>query len=179
MPDTAVPTLTAPPAVIAALLEGEQIVDLRPELSRGGPPEGARRFWLRPDPAAAPALKPAYRRARELSTPDDGPGPGRIRIDGWAELAGAGTAVLDDQAQEALNGKTILDLDALAGSEVRVLALRVHRLVEPLTVPADDLAPLPADPAAGPPSQPALSDTAFGARYNGLANGLPGGLRQP
>lgn len=179
MPDTAVPTLTAPTAVINALLEGEQIVDLRLERSADRPPEGARRVWLRPDPGAASALKPAYRRAWELSTHDDEAGPGQVRIDGWAELAGGAATVLDEKAREALNGKTILDLDALAGAEVRVLALRVHRLVEPLTVPAGDLAGLPADPAAGPPSEPALSDTAFQARYNGLANALPGGLTPP
>jgi len=39
-----------------------------------------------------------------------------------------------------------------------------------------DLAKLPADPAAGPPSELALSDTAVQARYKGLANALPGGL---
>ena len=179
MPDTAVPTLTAPTAVINALLEGEQIVDLRLEPSGDGPPEGARRVWLRPDPGATSALKPAYRRAWELSTQHDEGGPGRVRIAGWAELAGDATTVLDDKAREALNGKTILDLDALAGSEVRVLALRVHRLVEPLTMAGDDLAGLPPDPAAGPPSEPALSDTAFQARYNGLANALPRGLTAP
>ena len=177
MPDIAVPTLTAPAAVVDALLEGEQIVDLRLEPPAGRPPEGTRRFWLRADPDAAPALKPAYRRARELSTHDDDDAPGRVRIDGWVELAGSGATVIDDKAREALDGKTILDLDALAGREVRVLALRAHRLVEPLAVPPGDVGGLPADPAAGPPSEPALSDTAFEARYTGLANALPGGLR--
>jgi hypothetical protein len=175
VPDIAVPTLTSPAAVVDALLEGEQIVDLRLEPPAGGPPEGARRFWLRADPDAAPALKPAYRRARELSTHDDAE-PGRVRIDGWVELAGSGATVMDDKAREALDGKTILDLHALAGREVRVLALRAHRLVEPLAVPPGDVAGLPADPAAGPPSEPALSDTAFEARYTGLANAVPGGL---
>ena len=80
--------------------------------------------------------------------------------------------MLDDKAREALNGKTILALDPLDGQEVLVLALRAHRLVEPLTVP-DDLAGLPADPADGPPSEPALSDKAFEARYNGSTAASP------
>ena len=127
------------------------------------------------DPGADPELKPAYQRARELSLPDEGAGPGQVRIDGWAELAGTGTTVLDDKARDALNGKTILALEPLAGQEVLVLALRARRLVEPLTVP-DDLAGLPADPAAGPPSEPAMSDKAFEARYKGSNGSLPGGL---
>jgi hypothetical protein len=174
---TAVPTLTAPAAVIDALLEGEQVIDLRLQPDAGGPPEGVTRFWLRADPGATPELKAAYRRARELSLPDEGAGPGRVRIDGWAELAGRATTVVDDQAMDALNGKTILALDPFAGREVRVLALRAHRLVEPVTVPEADLGGLPADPADGPPSESALSDAAFQARYNGLARALPGGLQ--
>ena len=178
MTDTAVPTLTLPGRIVQALLAGEQVIDLRPQPDAGGPPAGATRFWLRPDPGAEPELKPAYQRARELSLPDDGPGAGQVRIDGWAELAASGTAVVDDEVREALNGKTILALDALAGQEVLVLALRAHRLVEPLTA-ADDLSGLPADPAEGPPTEPALSETAFRARYGGLLDALPGGLKPP
>ena len=174
MTDTAAPTLFVPRRVIQALLAGEQIVDLRRQPDAGGPPAGAR-FWLVADPGADPELKPAYQRARELSLPDDGPGPGKVRIDGWAELAGTATTVLDDKARDALNGKTILALEPLAGQEVILLALRAHRLVEPLTVP-DDLAGLPADPGVGPPGEPAMSDTAFEARYNGVNGSLPGGL---
>ena len=177
MTDAAVPTLTAPAPVIDALLEGEQVIDLRPQPDAGGPPEGVTRFWLRADPGAAPELKAAYRRARELSLPDEGAGPGRVRIDGWAELTGTAITVVDDAAREALNGKTILALEPFAGREVRLLALRAHRLVEPVTVAEGDLAGLPADPADGPPSEPALSDAAFEARYNGVANALRGGLK--
>ena len=179
MSDTAVPVLSAPGPVIDALLEGEQVIDLRLEPDAGALPEGTTRFWLRADPGAAPVLKAAYRRARELSLADEGAAPGRIRIDGWAELAGAATTVVDDRTREALNGKTILDLDPLSGREVTVLALRAHRLAEPAVVPEADLGGLPPDPAAGPPSEPALSDEAFRARYNGLANTLPGGLTPP
>jgi hypothetical protein len=63
-----------------------------------------------------------------------------------------------------------------------VLALRVHRLLEPLTVPWQEryggctswveLDGLPDDPAAVP-SEPALSDAAFGARLDGSVDALP------
>jgi hypothetical protein len=177
--ETAVPTLNLPERVIQALLAGEQVIDLRRQPDEGGPPTGATRFWLRADPAADPELKPAYQRARELSSPGHGPDPGQVRIDGWAELAGVGAAVVDDQSKEALNGKTILALDPLVGQQVLVLALRAHRLVEPVTVPEGDLGQLPADPAEGPPSEPALSEMAFRARYGGLLDALPGGLKRP
>ena len=167
MTDAAVPTLTVPGRIAQALLAGEQVIDLRLQPADGGPPPGATRFWLRADPGAQPELKPAYQRARELSLPADEVEPGQVRIDGWAELAGTATTVVDDQTAEALNGKTILALDALAGQEVLVLALRAHRLVEPVTVP-DDLSGLPADPAEGPPSRAGL-----------VGDGLPGPLRRP
>lgn len=137
MTDAAVPTLTLPGRIVQALLAGEQVIDLRPQPDTGGPPAGATRFWLRPDPGAEPELKPAYQRARALSLPDEDAGPGQVRIDGWAELAASATTLVDDQAREALDGKTILALDPMAGQEVLVLALRAHRLVEPVTVPDD------------------------------------------
>lgn len=174
MTDAAAPTLTLPGRVIQALLAGEQVVDLR-RRGDGGPPPGAGRFWLVADAAANPELKPAYQRARDLSLPDEGAGPGKVRIDGWAELAGMATAVIDEKAKEALNGKTVLALDPFAGQEVLLLALRAHRLTEPVTVP-EDLTGLPANPAEGPPSEPALSDKAFEARYNGVNGSVPGGL---
>ena len=178
MTAAAVPALTLPGRVVQALLAGEQVVDLRRQPDDGGPPAGATRFWLVADPAAEPQLKPAYQRAKELSLPDEGAGPGRVRVDGWAELAGTATTVVDDNVQEALDGKTILALDPLAGQEVLVLALRAHRLVEPATVP-EDLAGLPADPADGPASEPALSEGAFRARFNGVDGALPGGITRP
>jgi hypothetical protein len=180
VPDTAVPTLTVPGRVIQALLAGEQVIDLRRHPADGGPPAGATRFWLQADPAADPELKPAYQRARELSVPDDEPpGPEQIRIDGWAELTGTATTVVDEAAKEILDGKTILALEPYTGQEVLLLALRAYRLVEPATVPAADLAGLPADPATGPASEPALSDGAFEARFNGLRNAMPGGFVPP
>jgi hypothetical protein len=179
VPDAAVPTLTAPAPVIDALLAGEQVIDLRVQPGAGGLPEGVTRVWLRADPDAAPELKAAYRRARELSLPDEGAAPGQVRVDGWAELVGRATTRLDDQSKAALDGKTVLALDPLAGQEVLVLALRAHRLVEPATVSATDLGGLPSDPADGPASEPALSEAAFQARLNGVASALPGGLTPP
>lgn len=175
--DAAAPALTVPARVLQALLAGEQIIDLRPADSPALA-TGATRFWLRADSGAEPRLKPAYERARELSLPDEDAGGGQVRIDGWAELKGSATTVVDDRAREALNGKTILALEALDGQEVLVLALRAHRLAEPVTVP-EDLAGLPTDPAGGPSSEPALSDQAFRARYGGLLDALPGGLKPP
>jgi hypothetical protein len=171
-----VPTLSLPGVVVRALLEGEQVADLR--LPTAGPsPTDLRRFWLLPK-GDEPALKPAYRRARELSLPEEPPPAGQVRIEGWAELVGRATTGLDPERVAALNSKSVLDLDALAtaadGAEVEVLALRAHRLVEPLIVPAD-LSGLPADPS-GEKSEVVLSDVAFEARLKGLADALPAGL---
>jgi hypothetical protein len=173
---TGVPTLSLPGVVIRALLQGEQVADLRLP-GTGRPPPDLRRFWLAPD-GDDPALKPAYRRARELSLPDEPPPAGQIRIEGWAELVGRATTGLDAERVAALNSKSVLDLDALAaaagGGDVEVLALRAHRLVEPLVVPAD-LSGLPPDPS-GEKSEVVLSDVAFEARLKGLVDALPTGL---
>ena len=178
MTDAAVPALTLPAPVVNALLEGEVVIDLRLQPDAGGPPAGATRFWLRADPDAEPELKPAYREARRLSLPDAGAGPGQVRIDGWAELRGTATTVIDEATADGLNGKTVLALGPFEGREVLVLALRAHRLVEPVTARAD-LAGLPADPADGPPSEPALSETAFDARRLGVENALPAAFERP
>jgi hypothetical protein len=171
----AAPVLNLPGAVIRALVTGEQVADFR--LPGSSPPPDGRRFWLAPD-GSRPELKAAYRRARELSLPEEEPPPGQVRIDGWAELVGRTTTGIDADRIAALNSKTVLDLDALAraaaNGEITVLALRAHRLVEPLTVDAD-LAGLPADPSTEK-TEVALSDIAFDARLKGLADALPGGL---
>lgn len=173
MEPTGVRALSLPGAVVRALLEGEQVADLRLP-SAGGPPPDLRRFWLVPD-GDEPALKPAYRRARELSLPEEPPPAGQVRIEGWADLVGRATTGLDGERVAALNSKSVLDLDALAqtagGADVEVLALRAHRLVEPVTVPAD-LSGLPPDPS-GEKSEVVLSDVAFEARLKGLVDALP------
>ena len=176
MESSAAPTLSVPGSVVRALLAGEQVADLRLP-GTGGPPAGRRRFWLAPN-GDDPDLKAAYRRARELSLPEEPPPAGEVRIEGWAELVGTASTGLDPDRVAALNSKTVLDLDALtrdaAGGEVTVLALRAHRLVDPLTVPVE-LSGLPPEPG-GEPSEVVLSDVAFEARLKGLVDALPKGL---
>lgn len=155
------PILLTEPAVLRSLLEGEGIVDVRP-LGAGAP--AGTRFWLR---AGGPplTLKPAYRiLAERFPAGDDQDGQA---VAGWAELAGSGQIRLDEAAIDALNGKTVVDLSALAGTDVVVLALRTHLLAEPAAVDS-----LPAEPA-GVPSVPALSDGAFEAKLKGLAASVP------
>ena len=177
MEAAAAPALPVPGVVVRALLTGEQVTDLR--LPGAGEPPRGRRFWLAPN-GDEPDLKPAYRRARELSLPEEPPPAGQVRIEGWAELVGRATTTLDAERVAALGSKSVLDLDALAQAagdgEVTVLALRAHRLVEPLTVPTD-LSGLPAPEAQ--PSEAALSDVAFDARLKGLVDALGGKLDSP
>ena len=69
-----------------------------------------------------------------------------------------------------------------------MLALRAYRLAEPVVVPFReeyggctswvDLDGLPADPASAP-SEPALSDGAFEARFGFATNDLPNGFEEP
>lgn len=160
MTSTAVPTLSTAPSVVRALLEGEIVVDVRPA---GAPvPAVGAKLWLTPE-AGDPELKPAYRAARAISTADLGP----ETVLGWAELVAAGTATLDADRLSALDGKTVVALGALAGTDVVVLTLRAHRLAEPLAA-----ADLPPDPTA-PPSVPALSPGAFAAKRQSVADALP------
>ena len=152
------------------------MVDLRPQPEAGGLPAGASRLWLHPAPGEPP-LKPAYRLARQLSIPDEEPPPGQVRIEGWAEVVGTAATRLDSEQLSALDSKTVLALGDLAGRDVLVVALRAHRLPEPVTVPADDLSGLP-DLAALSPA-PTLSDVAFDARLKGVEGALRGGLSRP
>lgn len=176
MEPASVPALDLPGAVIRALVAGEQVAHLRPA-GASGVPAGATRFWLRPN-GDEPVLKSAYRRARDLSQPEEPAPSGQVRIEGWAEISGRGTVRLDPERVAALSSKSVLDLEALAAAlgngEVEVLALRAHRLVAPRTEP-EGLPGLPADPAQEA-SEPALSDVAFEARRKGLADALPDGL---
>ena len=157
MPDAT--TLVTDAAVIRSLLEGEGIVDLR---SAGDPVTVGAKLWLQAGGPPA-ELKHAYRALASLSPP-----PGAAVVAGWAEVAGAGTVHLDAKAVEALNGKTVVQVASMAGAEVQVVALRAHRLAEP--VPGDRL---PADPA-GTVSEPALSDGAFEAKLQAVADSVPG-----
>lgn len=150
--------LRSDPAVVRSLLEGEGIIDVRPP---GEVPKRGTVCWLDPSGAAA-ELKPAYGALAELSP------AGNDRVAGWAEVAGSAVVRLDDALLEGLNGKTVRALSPLAGTEVAVVALRVHRLAEAL--PAGEL---PADPTHLD-SEPALSDGAFAAKLAGVAESVPG-----
>jgi hypothetical protein len=183
--------------IIRALLEGEQVLDVR----KGGLREDGRHFglqatrlWLYPtsEHQRADLLKPAYQHTIELSPGSPVGEP--ITVPGWADIVGLAT--LTDPEQLALiDSKLIWTIDYAAArlnwkkrDPLWVLALRVHRLLEPVVVPWReqyggctswvDLEGLPDDPASLP-SEPALSDTAFDARIKGVMDALPGGLMEP
>lgn len=179
-----------------ALLAGEQLVDVR----KGGLREDGRhfsvqatRFWLYPtvEHQQADLLKPAY--ARWVDDEPRGLGP-EVRIAGWADVEGVAT-VTEPEVVDALDGKVIWSRGYVESryrwkrrDPLHVLALRVHRLAEPITVPFRDeyagctswvdVDGLPADPASVA-SVPALSDGAFAARLKGVADAIPGGFAAP
>jgi len=184
--------------IVKALLEGDQIIDVR----KGGLREDGRHFglqatrvWLYPtfEHQRPDLLKPAYVPAltQVLATE---PADRAIRIDGWADIVGV--ARLTEAAQlAALESKFIFSLE-YATERLRwkhrdplwILALRVHRLDEVITLPWRDeyggctswvpLQGLPPDPASLP-SEPALSDVAFSARLQAVAGALPSGFSAP
>ena len=185
--------------IVDALLEGEQIVDVR----KGGLREEGRHFglrstrcWLYPtvEHQRVDLLKPAYRHRVALNEAA-APPEHTIRIDGWADVVGVAKLTDPDQLTEL--GSKLIWSDDYAASRLKwkkrdplwVLVMRAHRLVEPLTVPMRDeyrgcsswvdVEGLPADSAALP-SEPALSDTAFDARRTGVVDALPeGSLTEP
>jgi hypothetical protein len=183
--------------IVHALVEGEQVLDVR----KGGLREDGRHFglqatklWLYPtaEHQQPDLLKPAYRHLIELASAAPVGEP--IRIDSWADIVGVATLTTPEELA-ALDSKLIWTFD-YAESRLRwkkrdplwVLALRVHRLHEPVIVPWReeyggctswvDLQGLPDDPAALP-SEPALSDIAFKSRLKGIVGALPGGLIEP
>jgi hypothetical protein len=178
-------------AVVHALLEGEQILDVR----KGGLREDGRhfsvqstRFWLYPtaEHQKPELLKEPYRHWIGLA--HAAPVGEPITIEGWADVVRLAT-VTEAEELDAIASKLIWTDDYAASrlgwkkrDPLWVLALRVHRLVEPVTVPWDagyggctswvELAGLPDDPASLP-SVPALSDVAFAARLKGAVDALP------
>lgn len=181
--------------IVKALLEGEQVVDVR----KGGLHEDGRHFglrsarlwlyptWLHQKPEL---LKPAYRASFDqllaAAPPDD-----VVTVPGWADVVGVARLTEPDHLA-ALDSKFVWTLDYAASrlkwkrrDPLWVLALRVHRLEQPLEVPFReeyggctswvDLDGLPDDPASLP-SVPALSDEAFEARLRGVRDALPGDL---
>ena len=178
-------------AVVHALLEGEQILDVR----KGGLREDGRhfsvqstRFWLYPtaEHQKAELLKEPYRHWIDLA--HAAPVGEAVTIEGWADVVKLATVTEPDEL-EAIGSKLVWTDDYAAArlgwkkrDPLWVLALRVHRLDEPVTVAWDDayggctswvqLAGLPDDPATLP-SRPALSDAAFEARLKGCVDALP------
>lgn len=186
-----VPALKEWAAIVHALLEGEQIVDVR----KGGLREDGRHFgvetrrcWLSPtaEHQKPELMKPAY--AHWVDLADASPVGGPITMRGWADIVDVAT-ISEPEHLDALDSKLVW---ARAYVESRfawkrrdplwVLVLRVHRLAEPVTVPWDeayggctswvDYRGLPTDPAALP-SQLVLSDVAFESKRNGIREALP------
>jgi hypothetical protein len=178
-------------AIVHALLEGEQILDVR----KGGLREDGRhfsvqstRFWLYPtaEHQKPDLLKQPYRHWIDLA--QAAPVGEPITIEGWADVVKLATVTESDEL-DAIASKLIWTDDYAASrlgwkkrDPLWVLALRVHRLLAPVTVAWDDayggctswveLAGLPDDPASLP-SELALSDVAFGARLAGCVEALP------
>jgi hypothetical protein len=178
-------------AVVHALLEGEQILDVR----KGGLREDGRhfsvqatRFWLYPtaEHQKAELLKAPYRDWIDLA--HAAPVGEPITIEGWADVVKLATITTSEEL-DAIGSKLVWTDDYAASrlgwkprDPLWVLALRVHRLLEPVTVAWDDayggctswvqLAGLPDDPASLA-SEPALSDVAFEARLKGCVEALP------
>lgn len=182
----AVPALKEWAVICHALLEGEQIIDLR----KGGLREPGRHFgvdatsaWLYPtvEHQRADLVKPAYRHWLDLA-------PGArvgepIVLHGFVDVVETHT-VTDPDVLDQLTGKVIWTSEYAESrlswkrrDPLWVLVLRAHRLAEPITVPWSDdyggctswvdLAGLPAGPHTRA-SEPALSDEAFAARLKGV-----------
>jgi hypothetical protein len=193
----ATPALKEWAAVVRALLAGEQILDAR----KGGLREDGRHFavqakrvWLYPtvEHQKPELLKPAYRRWIDESPP--APADGMITIGGWADIVGVATLTEPDELAK-IDGKFIWTLEYATSrlqwkkrDPLSVLAIRAHRLLDPIEVPYREeyggctswvtLDGLPDDPGALP-SEPALSDESFDARVKLAANDLPAGFADP
>jgi hypothetical protein len=177
--------------IVHALLTGEQVLDVR----KGGIREDGRhfavqanRFWLYPtaEHQDADLLSVAYRHWIDLA--HGAPVGEDIVLEGWADVERVATVTVPEDL-EAIASKLVWTSDYVASrlrwkkrDPLHVLALRVHRLLEPVTVPWRDeyggcttwvqLDGLPDDPASLR-SEPALSDVAFAARLQGAVDALP------
>ena len=178
--------------IVHALLEGEQLVDVR----KGGLREDGRhfgieadRFWLYPTylHQQAELLKPAYRHTLEHVLAGAPPAD-VVRIPGWADVVGVAT-LTEPEHLAAIDSKFIWTLDYAEArlkwkkrDPLWVMVLRVHRLDEPIEVPYReeyggctswvDLDGLPDDPTALA-STAALTDEGFEGRFKNLVNSLP------
>lgn len=184
--------------VVRALLQGEQILDVR----KGGISEDERhfsvqsnRFWLYPtvEHQRAELCKPAY--ARWVPETETTAPPNRdIRIDGWADIVRTASTNNPD-VLDVLDGRVIWTRDYVESrfswkkqEPLWILALRVYRLHDSVTIPYRDeyggctswvdLDGLPDDPASLP-SVPALSQIAFLSRLRAASEVIPDGLEKP
>ena len=177
--------------IVHALLAGEQVLDVR----KGGLREEGRhfavqatRFWLYPtaEHQRAELLKEPYRHWIDLAPAAPVGEP--VLLPGWADVVRVAT-ITEPEQLDAIASKLVWTSDYAESrlkwkqrDPLHVLALRAHRLVEPVTVPWRDeyggctswvdLDGLPDDPASLP-SVPALSDVAFDARLKGAVESLP------
>ena len=130
--------------IVHALLEGEQVLDVR----KGGIREAGRhfalqgtRFWLYPtaEHQKPELLKEPYRHWIDLA--HAAPVGEPIVIEGWADLVRVAT-ITEQEQLDAISSKLVWTPDYAASrlgwkkrDPLYVLALRVHRLLEPVTVP--------------------------------------------
>lgn len=188
------PALKEWAVIVHALLTGEQLLDVR----KGGLREDgrrfaleSRRFWLWPtfEHQRAELLKPAYRRWISEPTSAESRLGAPIRVEGWAEVAATATLTEPDDLAK-LDSKLVWTTEYAASrlhwkrrEPLWVLALRVHRLIEPRCVAWRDeyvkcaswleLADLPDDPT-DLASEPALTDASFAVRLELVQRELPG-----
>jgi hypothetical protein len=184
--------------VVRALLEGEQILDVR----KGGLREDGRHFdlhatrvWLYPtaEHQKPELVKPAYRHWVD-ETIAAAPSDTSIRIEGWADVVAVAT-ITDPDDLAKLASRFIWTSDYAESrlswkrrDPLWVLALRVHNLVDPIMVPWRDeyggctswveLDGLPPDPTSVP-SEPALSDESFASRLDLTKKEVPGLFQSP
>lgn len=185
------PALKEWAAIVHALLEGEQIVDVR----KGGLHEDGRHFgvetkrcWLSPtaEHQKAELLKPAY--AHWVDLADASPVGQPVTMHGWADIVDVAT-ISEPEHLDALDSKLVWAREYVESrftwkqrDPLWVLVLRVHRLTDPVTVAWDDAYGgctswvtydgIPSDPATLP-SELALSDVAFAAKHKGIRDALP------
>ncbi len=178
-------------AIVHALLEGEQILDVR----KGGLREDGRhfsvqatRFWLYPtaEHQKPELLKEPYRHWIDLA--HAAPVGEPITIEGWADVVKLAT-VTEPEQLDAIASKLIWT-DDYAASRLGLEEARPAVGAGAPRAPAGraghgavgrgyggctswvELDGLPDDPASLP-SEPALSDVAFAARLKGCVEALP------
>ena len=188
---TSIPALKEWAAIVHALLEGEQIIDIR----KGGLREDGRHFgvdtrrcWLSPtaEHQKPELLKPAY--AHWVDLADASPVGQPVTLRGWADIVDVAT-ITEPEHLDALDSKIIWARDYVETrftwkprDPLWVLVLRVHRLDDPLTVAWKDeyggctswigYDDIPADPTALP-GEVVLSDAAFEAKHKGIREAVP------